>query len=61
MAQGRKPDFAVYVTREANGKNHYTRIGSAWRVANDGVSIKLDALPVDGSLVLFPPREDDAA
>lgn len=59
MANGKKPDYAVFVSREANGKNFYTRIGSAWNVSNDGISIKLDALPVDGSLVLFPPKEEE--
>lgn len=59
MAQGRKPDLAVYVTREANGKTYYNRVGSAWRVANDGISIRLDALPVNGELVCFPPREEE--
>lgn len=59
MAQGRKPDLAVYVTRESNGKTYYNRVGSAWRVANDGISIRLDALPVNGELVCFPPREED--
>lgn len=60
MAQGRRPDLEVFVSREGgDGKNYYTRVGSAWRVANDGISIKLDALPVDGSLVLFPPKKDN--
>lgn len=54
---GKKPDYAVYVTRENNGETFYTRIGSAWRVRNDGISLRLDALPVTGEAVLFPPRE----
>lgn len=62
---GKKPDYAVYVTREgSDGKTFYNRIGSAWRVANDGISIRLDALPVGGEMVCFPPREqreDDGA
>jgi hypothetical protein len=59
MAQGRKPDFNVYVTREGgDGKNHYRQIGVAWSVANGGISIKLDALPVNGEAVMFPPREE---
>ena len=29
---------------------------TAWNVASDGISIKLTALPLDGSLVLFPPK-----
>ena len=59
MAQGNKPDYAVYVTRKGRDKDYYTRIGSAWQVANGGISIKLDALPVNGEMVCFPPREED--
>jgi hypothetical protein len=59
MAQGKKPDYAVYVSRKGSDeKNYYTRIGSAWEVANDGISIKLDALPVGGEMVLFRPKEE---
>ena len=61
MAQGKKPDYRVLVSREVGDKTYYTDVGAAWRVANDGISIKLHALPVDGSLVLFPPSEDDGA
>jgi hypothetical protein len=60
MAQGNKPAYAVYVTREGrDGKTFYTRIGSAWRVGNDGVAVKFDALPTNGECVLFPPKEED--
>jgi hypothetical protein len=59
MANGNQPDFHVFVSRKNGEKNFYTRVGAAWNVANDGISIKLDALPTDGSLVLFPPREGD--
>ena len=59
MAQGRRPDFGVFVSREgADNKTYYTRIGSAWSVANDGISVKLDALPVNGEMVLFRPKEE---
>ena len=61
MAQGKRPDYRVYVTRESGGKTFYNPIGAAWKVANDGISIRLDALPVSGECVLFPPREDDGA
>lgn len=62
MAQGRKPDYRVYVTQQKveRGKpptNFYKEVGAAWTVERDGISIKLHALPVDGQLVLFPPRE----
>lgn len=55
----RKPDYEVFVSRKgSDDKTYYNRVGAAWNVSNDGISIKLDALPVDGSLVLFPPKED---
>ena len=59
MAQGKRPDYRVLVSREVGGKTFYTEVGAAWRVSNGGISIKLHALPVDGSLVLFPPKEDE--
>lgn len=60
MASGQKPDFYVYVSREGtDDKNFYTRVGAAWHVANDGISINLDALPTNGKLVLFPPKDDE--
>lgn len=56
----KKPDYEVFVS-EKNGddKNFYTRVGAAWNVAKDGISIKLKALPLDGNLVLFPPKSGD--
>lgn len=56
---GKAPDYGVFVSRKNGDKTYYNRVGSAWCVANDGISIKLDALPVNGELVCFPPREDD--
>ncbi len=54
-----KPDYDVFVSQKNGDKSFYTRVGAAWHVANEGISIKLQALPVDGSLVLFPPREKE--
>jgi len=57
MADGRKPDYKVLVSQESGGKNFYTEIGGAWKVAKEGISIQLHCLPVDGKMVMFP-RED---
>lgn len=59
MAQGKKPDYEVFVSEKNGDKTYYTRIGAAWSVGNDGISIKLRAVPIDGNLVLFPPKSDD--
>lgn len=59
MAQGNSLDYFIYVSRKNGEKTYYTRIGSAWNVSNDGVSLKFDALPVNGECVLFPPRDQE--
>ena len=59
MSQNRKPDYEVFVSQKNGDKTYFTRVGAAWNVASDGISIKLQALPTDGSLVLFPPKEQD--
>jgi hypothetical protein len=56
---GSKPKYEAFVSREGQDKTHYTRIGAAWDVAKDGISIQLDALPHDGKLVLFPIRDKE--
>lgn len=56
----KRPDYNVCVSRKgSDDKKYYTTIGAGWNVAKDGISIKLQALPTDGSLVLFPRRDDE--
>lgn len=55
---GKTPDYRVVISRESNGKTYYTEVGAAWLVAKDGISIQLNALPVDGKMVLFPVQTD---
>ena len=48
---------------ENGEKNHWTRIGVAFPNKNGGFTLKLDHLPVDlanTSIVVMPPKEDDA-
>jgi len=59
MPKGNTPDYEVFVSEKNGDKNYYTKVGAAWNVSNDGISIKLRAMPLDGNLVLFPPREPD--
>lgn len=55
---GKRPDYKVLVSRESGEKTYYTEIGSGWNVAKDGISLLLNALPVDGKCVLFPRTDD---
>jgi hypothetical protein len=57
---GQRPQYDVFVSREIEaGKSFYTKIGAAWDVGKDGISITLDATPVDGRIVLFPVKDKD--
>jgi hypothetical protein len=56
---GKKPDYEVFVSQEKGDKTFYHKVGAAWNVASGGISVKLHALPIDGSLVLFPPKESE--
>ena len=53
-----KPDLIAYTTTKNVEKTFYNRIGAAWQHSKgEGLSLKLDAAPLDGNIVLFPPRE----
>jgi hypothetical protein len=54
-----QPALIAYSVRENGEKSFFTRIGAAWPNKTGGYGIKLDALPVNGEIVLFPPKEDD--
>jgi hypothetical protein len=57
---GQRPQYDVFVAPEIeDGRNFYTKIGAAWDVGKDGISITLDATPVDGRMVLFPLKDKD--
>jgi hypothetical protein len=53
------PDLIAYSVREASGKSYFTKIGAAWHNAKGGFGLRLDALPVNGEIVLLPPRENE--
>lgn len=55
---GKRPDYKVLVSRENGDKTFYSEIGSGWAVKNDGISIVLNSLPVDGKCVIFPRKDD---
>lgn len=44
---------------ENGGKGFWIRIGTGWPNKAGGWNIKLDALPVNGEIVLMPPRPKD--
>ena len=64
MDTNHKPDFNVYtVTEYTKGrekKARWTRVGVAFAHEDgEGFNLHLDALPVDGKLVLRVPKEKE--
>jgi hypothetical protein len=60
-----KPALIAYAVREAMGEEQkaiWVRIGAAWaHEKGPGFSIRLDALPLDGRIVLMEPVEPKAS
>lgn len=50
----KKPSHVAYQVRNREGSNAFwTRIGSAWRHADDqGFTVHLDSMPLDGRITL---------
>ena len=59
----KKPTLIAYSIRERGEgqKAIWTRIGAAWPHGNgNGLNIQLEALPLDGRIVLTEPKADEA-
>ena len=59
----KKPTLIAYTVKDRGEgqKGIWTRIGAAWpHGGGNGLSIQLDALPLDGRIVLTEPKADDA-
>lgn len=53
----RKPAFSAYkVTENGKGDSFWSRIGAAWQNKDGGYSIQLDCVPLDGRIILTPPK-----
>ena len=59
--QKKRPDLNAYVVTGTAEKPFYTKIGAAWKNKLGGYGIRLDALPVSGEIVLFPPKKEEEA
>ena len=59
----KKPTLIAYtvIERGKNQKPFWVRIGGAWPFENgkNGFTIQLDALPIDGRIVLAEPKADE--
>lgn len=52
------PSHFAYSVEDGNDDNtHWQKIGAAWPAKGDGLSLKLNALPLDGRVVLRSREE----
>jgi hypothetical protein len=57
----KKPTLIAYTVKDRGEgqKDIWTRIGAAWpHGSGNGLSIQLDALPIDGRIVLTEPKAE---
>jgi len=59
MTTKQKPSLTAYAVSGEGKQAFWTRIGSAWpHKSGEGFSIELSALPVNGRIVLMPPKAE---
>jgi len=57
-----KPSHIAYQVRDGKDKGFWTRIGVAWTSRDEkGFVIQLNAIPLDGKIILRLPDPKDAA
>jgi len=57
MTTTKKPDFIAYAVTGEGKSARWTRIGSVWiHNHSSGYNVDLEALPVNGRIVLMPPK-----
>lgn len=52
------PSHIAYSVEEGNNdKNHWHKIGAAWPTKDGGLSLQLNAVPIDGKIALRSRKE----
>lgn len=51
--------YTVIEAKHEGDKDFWLRIGSAWKNRDNSLTIRLNALPINGTLVVKKPRERD--
>lgn len=61
MTTTKKPTFIAYAVTGEGKQTYWTRIGSAWpHASGEGFNIELNALPMNGRIVLMLPRAEQS-
>lgn len=61
MTTAKKPAFLAYTVTGEGKQAFWTRIGSAWAQNHgEGYTVTLHALPLNGRIILMPPKAADS-
>ncbi len=59
MTTTRKPSYIAYAVNGEGKETSWTRIGTAWlQKSGEGFNIDLSAIPVNGRIILMPPKAE---
>jgi hypothetical protein len=62
MTTQRKPAYIAYAVNGEGKQAFWTRIGTAWpQTKGEGFNIDLTAFPVNGRIILMPPKAEQGA
>lgn len=51
--------LVAYTVKERKGDNYWTKVGAAFVNRDNSITVVLDALPLNGEIVLREPKERD--
>ena len=51
------PSYIAYTVDKSNDTQHWQKIGAAWPAKGGGLSLKLNAIPIDGNVALRSREE----
>jgi len=59
--KGKRPDYRVstVINDTEGGKDRWTNVGVAFKNESDTITVLVDALPVNGKLILHKPKPLD--
>lgn len=57
MTNKAKPDFRVKSVERNGDKTFYRELGVAWKSGNGVLSLKLNSMPFNGSMIVVPTIE----
>jgi len=60
MTTQQKPTYIAYAVNGQGKQAYWTRIGAVWpHNHGEGFNIDLQALPVNGRIILMPPKAEE--